>query len=513
MSVKKFINRILPSAAFVLLAAATTVAQPRLDYDVSLSATASSGDFAPSLLSALNQGKNPMKNSVLLEASVIRPLDLGRRFSWSAGVDVVTGYNSDARYRHYDGDSWTTQSWRPGAFRIQQLFGELKYRSVYLYAGMKNEFSKIVDSELSSGDLIYSGNARAIPGVGAGFLDFQNIPFTRGWVQIEGRIMYGRMCDNDFVERQFNHYNEHIALSTYYVYRRCYFRTNPSQPLSVTVGMQTAGFFGGRTYWYGGGKLLREQNRGFRFKDVCKMFFPITGNGDEFIEGSSLGSWDFKARYTINADNEVSAYFEWPWEDGSGIGRRNGWDGLWGIEYRRSGRHIVNKAVAEYIDFCNQSGPLHYATGDHPGTTIPSDVNGGDNYYNNNTYNSYVNYGMSIGSPFLVAPLYNLDGYPAYIFNRLRGFHAAVSGAIGGKIDYIAKISYQKGYASGRLPFAHARENFSFMAGADYNASSLLRGLAFGCRIGLDSGKLRGDSFGATLAVRYSGSLLKPDKK
>ena len=51
------------------------------------------------------------------------------------------------------------------------------------------------------------------------------------------------------------------------------------------------------------------------------------------------------------------------------------------------------------------------------------------------------------------------------------------------------------------------------MAGADYDASSLVRGLGFGCKVGLDAGRLRGDSFGATIAVRYSGSLTKPSKK
>ena len=82
MFAKYLINRILPVAAAAVASIAPLAAQPRLDYDVSLSATASSGDFAPSLLSALNQGKNPMKNSVLLDASLIKPLDLGRRFSW-----------------------------------------------------------------------------------------------------------------------------------------------------------------------------------------------------------------------------------------------------------------------------------------------------------------------------------------------------------------------------------------------------------------------------------------------
>ena len=35
-----------------------------------------------------------------------------------------------------------------------------------------------------------------IPGVEAGFLGFQNIPFTNGWVQIGGAISYGRFTDD-----------------------------------------------------------------------------------------------------------------------------------------------------------------------------------------------------------------------------------------------------------------------------------------------------------------------------
>ena len=96
---------------------------------------------------------------------------------------------------------------------------------------------------------------------------------------------------------------------------------------------------------------------------------------------------------------------ESPWEDGSGIGKLNGFDGLYGIEYSSGNKSIINGAVVEYLDFTNQSGPIHWAPNDFPGTTIKVQATGADDYYNNYAYNGYQYYGMSIGSPFIKSPL------------------------------------------------------------------------------------------------------------
>ena len=167
-----------------------------------------------------------------------------------------------------------------------------------MLAGMKEHKSGIVDNELSSGDLTRSNNARPIPGVSVGFLDFQNIPFTNGWVQIDGELMYGRFTDSSFRKNTFNYYSGLIGTSNWYTYKRCYFRTKPTMPLSVTIGNA-----GGRKNCRAG-KILspwrsirKVLSRISVQKTSSICFSPIEGSGEDYYKGSSLGSWDVKALY------------------------------------------------------------------------------------------------------------------------------------------------------------------------------------------------------------------------
>lgn len=501
----------LSAMAAVILSSQMT-ADARNDsitYRAAVYTNASSGAAAPYMIGSWNAGRNAVKNSLLLDLSAEKTLDRSRRFSWGAGAEVITGYSHDMRYARYDkdADDWTVSNMRPSAIRLQTLYAEIKYRCLYALGGMKETESKIVDPRLSSGDLVLSNNARPIPGVTVGFIDFQDIPFTKGWLQIDGKINYSRLTDNGFRRKQFNYYNDLIATDLNYTYKYCYFRTKPSERLSVTFGMQTAAFFGGNSDRYLHGKLTNSEHRGFKIKDALKMLIPLRGNGNGFYEGSTLGSWSLKARYRLRDNSQIAFYFEWPWEDGSGIGRMNGWDGLWGLQYTTERRQAVSGAVAEYIDFRNMSGPLHWAPGDNPGTTITTEATGGDNYYNNDSFGPYTNYGMAIATPFIVSPFYNSDGYPEFIYNRIRGYHIAVLGWLTDDISYKAMISGQKGYAMGRTPLPQARKNFSAMAQVGWDARRLLPGLDVKAELAIDRGRLRGNNFGGALTISYTGSL------
>ncbi len=502
-------------ALILALYAGSASAVEKIEYTAYVHAQCSSKPYAPYMTGSWNSGRTVAANGLWQGACAVRALDTDRRFSWSYGAEYIAGYSNAYSYEHFDatGGTWGTGSVRPSALRLIQLFGQVKYRSVYLLAGMKERNGRIVDASLSSGDLIRSNNARPIPGVAAGFLDFVDIPLTNGWVQIDGEIMYGRFMDDSFEEAQFNHYNGILATDLFYTYKRCYFRTKPEQPLSITVGMQTAGQFGGSTRWYTRGKVTREEVRGFHMRDIWDMFFPKEGSGEGYYKGSSLGSWDFKARYSFADGSCLSAYFEWPWEDGSGIGRRNGWDGLWGLQYDFTSKGIVESIVLEYLDFTNQSGPVHYTPSDSPGTTINSEANGGDNYFNNDFYGSYTNYGMSVGTPFLLAPIYNADGYPAYLHNRARGFHAAARGSIGQDWKWRAMVSYQTAGGEGRFPGARKLHGTSVMAEARWTPLSSAPGLEIKARIAYDHGSLRHNNFGTAVTLSYSGLLSIGTKK
>lgn len=495
----------LPLAACCCPAAS---AGETVEYQAEAIFNAGSGSFAPYYIASNRHGLLTQSSDALLRLEAARGLDLSRRFSYAYGAEVLTGYADKVDYQRYNpaSSSFYSHAEGPSAISLRQLYGEVKYRGVFLTVGMKQHESALLNFSLSSGDIVESGNARPVPEVRVGFVDFQDIPFTDGWVQIQGEIAYGKFADNDWLKDHYNYYDWHINLGSLYHYKRCYFRTNPKQPVSVTVGMQTAGQFGGTSHVYVNGVETKQYKGRTSFKDFINMFIPRQQSGSRFYDGNSLGSWDVMARYRFNNGAQLKAYLQKPWEDGSGIGWMNGFDGLWGVEYvAAESDAIVNGAVVEYIDFTNQSGPIHWSPGDSPGTTITSNATGADAYYNNFQYNSYMNYGMSLGTPFLPSPIYNKDGYPAFVDSRVRGFHAGVTGRIG-NVDYRLLGGYRKGWGDGKAPTATTRHDTSMMVEGAYTLPSL-PAMRVKAQVGFDSGNMFGDNFGACVTIAYRGSL------
>lgn len=497
-------------AALVLMLGLAAAARDtvRVDYRAEIVANTSTGDFAPYMIGSWNSGRVIGANGIWQDGFVTKGIDYRRRFDWGAGVEYMLGYGQGADYSRYDGSSWGLKYVRQGSARIIQLWGELKYRSVFLQVGAKERGSRIVDDKLSLGDLTRSTNARPIPGVSAGFIDFQHIPFTNGWVQISGELMYGKFFDSKTVSGIMNRYNGVMPQDLYYHYKYCYLRSNPNQPFCVTAGVQEACMFGGYTEFYYKGTLTTTDYRPFRIQYLWNAFFSEHGNGEGNAIGNSLGSWDFKARYRFKDNTELSAYFEWFWEDGSGIAKRNGWDGLWGLQLRLQKTAPVDNIVLEYLDFTNQAGPAHHMPSDWPASDLNVAVGGADDYYNNDRYGPYAYYGMSIGTPFVKAPIYNTDGTYQFLRCRTRGFHAAFGGTMLPNLSYRVKFSTQKAWRDGRTPSAHALEDYSAGVHVDwYPAPVKLHGLSFGADVAFDLGKLRGNNFGAMLALRYDGFL------
>ena len=488
-------------------------AEVPINYKATLIGTLGNGDFAPYYISSLNHGVITQSDNALLRASILKPLSTDTRFSYGFGGDFITGYGSSVDYMRYNPSTkeWYSHSERPAYVWIQQLYGEIKYRGVFITCGVKEHESKMLNNSLSSGDLIESGNSRPIPEVRAGFIDYQNVPFTKKWLQIAGEISYGKFTDNDWWKNHYNYFNSHIAQYTCYSYKRFSFRSNPEKPFAASLGAQAVAIFGGHTDYYRNGELYKTEYRTNGIKDMFDMLIPQKSEKEGYVAGNHLGTWDLMARYRFKNNDEIKAYVEWPWEDGSGIGKLNGFDGLWGIEYQRAEKGWLNGAVIEYLDFTNQSGPLHWATGDNPGTTLNDEATGGDEYYNNAFYNPYAHYGMSIGTPFLPAPIYNLDGYPQYIDNLVRGFHVGVMGNINKNLEYRVLGGYRKAWGDGRIPRAEAVENTSVMAEINYYPPKI-KGLSVKAQVAIDQGSIYGNNFGSCLTVSYNG-LINIDKK
>ncbi len=480
-----------------------------LKIDTEIVAGQSSGTFAPYYVASNNHGRITQAGTRLIDVGAHAEDTIkGSKFKYAWGIEGILSQTNKTDYARYvaDRQEWVNNPQRPPLVWLQQLYGRLDYRSLFLQAGIVNSHSALLNDNLSSGDLIESANARPIPQVRAGFNDFQPIPFTNGWVEIQGEISYGKMSDNGWIKSHANLYNNHTCLGTLYTYKRCYFRSKSSMPFDVTIGMQIAGFFGGTTTAYNKGEIRYVQKNPAGIKEFFKMFFPTEGDESYYL-GSILGSWDIHLRYRLPWGATVKGYLQKPWETGSGIGFLNGMDGLWGLEYDFGRKGWVEGIVAEYLDFTNQSGPIHFDPSDIPGCTIPVHTDGGDDYYNNYQYNSYANYGMSIGSPFLRSPLYNQDGFMEFTDNAVRGFHIGITGSMNNHVSYRVLGGYRKSWGCVRTPRAESLHDTSWLLDVTYRPLTHGDHLSFKGTVAMDHGTLYGNSFGCFVSMVYNIDL------
>ena len=488
----------------------------RTFYTVGVMMNASNSELAPYYISSNRYGDITQQYSALLEVSLLHSSDFNRRFAWAAGIDVLGGCTSSAGYERYNLNSaqFEVQKQHPARVWLDRAFVTAKYRSIFAVAGQESKSSPIVNDFLSSGDLVWSNNARPPVGLRAGFISYQNIPFTRGWLQLKGEFGYFRELDDKWLENHYNYYNHFITTGRWLHYKSLHFRTKPSQPLVFTIGAQSACQFGGTAKYYKDGQLDHTVKMDADPKAFFRTFIAGSGGnsaGDSFVEGNHLGTWDIALEYRRDDLGQLRAYTQWLWEDGSGIGKMNGFDGLWGLEWHnlKYACPLIESVVIEYIDFTNQSGPIHWTPNDHEGTPITSHSSGADDYYNNYIYNGYQNRGMSIGSPFVKSPLYNLDGYMRYRDNVLRGFHMAVAGQLGGSWSYRLKGSYRKAWGTPIIPRVGSADDFSMMAEVWFRPE---RGCfhgpwAFNAALAMDHGTLYGNNWGGLLGVTYTGNL------
>ena len=367
-------------------------AQHSIDIEAGITANYSDGELAPYYTMSNRYGTLTQGRSALMNVKLEHSLDSTQRFSYGYGAELWGGWASSADYARYDASSqtWSQNGQHPSRVWLQQLYGAVKYRGLSYTIGVQEHRNAMIDAALGSGDLILSGNARPMPGIRIGFVDFQDMPFTKGWVQVSGEIGIYKDAQDQWLKNHYGYYNSIITTGSYTNYKRWYFRTNPSQPVSVTVGLQSACQFFGERSWYYRGALVGKDRMKPTLKSFLTAIIPSKGNesssleGDaNFCEGNHLGSWDLAVRYQIDAQSTLRGYWQSPMEDGSGIGKLNGWDGLYGLEYRSARRGLLTGAAVEYIDFTNQSGPIHWAPGDFPGTHITDQATGADDYYNN----------------------------------------------------------------------------------------------------------------------------------
>ena len=270
----------------------------------------------------------------------------------------------------------------------------------------------------------------------------------------------------------------------------------PKGKWQLELGMTLDTQFGG--YKIGGSEL---GDLGNGWKDYVRVFFPGHGREDGPVgehlafQGNFLGSEYIKMTYRPKEDFSISAYLDNHFDDFSAMAKLNGWDGLWGVEYKSNHRQAINGIVIEYLQTTNMSGPLHGLQNSVVGKT-----GGADNYYNNGYYPGWAHWGMAIANPLIASPIYNKDGDMSFKYNRVKALHLGWSGDISSEWRYVAKLSHNRTWGTPHRPIPDILENFSTFA-SFYYIPRKWKGWCFNASLALDMGEIYGDNFGFQLKV------------
>ena len=475
------------------LAATATVHAEMPDsihYSVEANTSFSSGENTPFWLANNRFGLSSIKkNNGYLRAGIFRDAHKnGKRFAWGAGVDLAVAYNFTS------------------TFIVQQLYGELRYRCLSLTVGSKEFSSGFNNPRLSSGNMLFSTNARPIPQARIEIPEYTVVPLTKGWLAVKGFFSYGMFTDDKW-QKSFaapgSKRTEHVLFHSKGGFLRI---GDPDRfPVQLEGGLQMAAQFGGESIR---GDAVIKMPHGI--KDWLKVIILSSGGADTPIGeqtnvyGNHVGDWNFALSWNSkDSPWKVKLYYDHFFEDHSMMFMEYTWhDMLLGVEASFPKNPVVSTFVYEYLYTKDQAGAVYW---DHT-PEIPEQVSGRDQYYNHSIYTGWQHWGMGIGNPLLISPVYNRNHLIDFQHNRIKGHHFGFEGDPLPWLSYRVLMSYTRSWGTYDDPTSRVLKNFNTLFETTFTPEKL-KGWSGTLSIGSDGGSLLGPSFGAMLSIKKTGWL------
>lgn len=463
------------------------VAADTIRYLLEAEALSSSGQYAPFWLQSRRDGAiSAAPHSGNLTIGLIKPANYATRW-WDYSFEIaLTGQLH----------SQIPESVDPGMQNIATAFINRLYVDVRLLffdvcAGIRPIRCELPDSELSSGHLAFSGNARGMPGISLGVEQWTPFPGLYGYLDFMGSIGHYWQNDDVYIVRGMIHY-KYGGL-----------RVGGKLPVHLSYVLNHIAQWGGYSPDYGDlGNDLHA------FINAFKAGAGGTMNNDLYnAQGNHIGIQTLNLDATIPLPEtkalDVSLYWQTIFEDKSAnfIGfSTNLPDGLWGINIRQNAWPFIQSVCLEYLGTTDQTGPYH----DRDGLVFA----GNDNYYRNSIYHNGWNYHYrTIGTPLITSPLYNDDGAINTNNSRVKSWHVGVRGNIYGfRYKLLGTYSRNYGrYGVGDI-YQMKSKNTALLLEVNRHVEQAW-GMDFGIRLGADIGSQFGNTFGASITIRKMGII------
>lgn len=486
----------------------------KLNLSLNLYGNAGGGDNAPFWLTSNRQGLSPVNASgIMLDLGMDGGMRLPSHFYFNYGIDVAVAAN-------YQSD-----------FYLQQIYVDAGYKWFDLSLGAKERWGELVNPQLSSGSLTWSGNSRPIPQIRLEVPEFTRLGILGRWFSLKGHIAYGWYQDNDWRAKHAARYSNPPQYTDRILHhsKSLFLKVGDTErfPLEFTFGLEMYAQFGGVRHnmrTSASDPVVETFEYPHNLKTYLQVFLPVNKPGMQTKDnGNTMGSWHLAFDLTFDKW-KYRLYYEHFYEDHSSMlgieskadvsgdkglvfygFRRNWFDGLFGLEINAPEGIPFNNIVFEFLNTKGQCGPVYR----YQNPVILEGVDGRDDMYNHEFYKSYSNYGYSNGSPVLYSPIYNKDGDLSFKSNRVIMFHIGIDGDISPHLEYRLLATHTTHWGCYSIPFENTASTTSMLIECFYRF-----GNQTGWRVGLSaaadfgSSSLPGVNKGLMLSVSKTWRML-----
>ncbi|WP_018617654.1 capsule assembly Wzi family protein [Spirosoma luteum] len=455
-----------------------------------------SSSQTPFWLRANQYGIIPLKNPALrLNAKVYSDYkvadSIGHKaiVDWGYGLNVVTNIGA------------TNQ------VVIPEMYVKGRLGAFEIYAGRRRELIGLVDTLLTSGSYIWSGNSLPFPKIQVSLPAFTSVPFTSGIVSIMGTFSHG----------WFENANRLVKGS--YLHQSSFYGRlgKPSWRVKLYGGANHQVMWAGHSDYLDPTVAANGQlPSGIKYFPAVVLGTQNPFPGDQTIQtisrfeenriGNHLGSIDLAVEVNSTHWN-LFAYRQFVYDDGSLFYGTNLDDGLNGLRIRNNhqpGRpaFFLRQITVEYLFTGSQGGDVFILE--------DPQRRGRDDYFNNAQYlDGWTYFGRTVGTPFLtpqqeVNP--SLPPHYGIANNRVSAFHVGLSALVCNKVDIMSRLSLSRNAGTYAVPYLRVPSQFSGLITASLPIS-LLGGTVLTGSLAVDSGGLLPNSVGGYISLRKTGVL------
>lgn len=419
----------------------------KTDFTVSFNSYASSGKNLPFWFTANQNGAFTSENGYyqLLRVGFVHP---GR---YDSGLDADSIKNWSFAY----GTTMIAGIGNKSDFQFNQYWFGVRYKWFNVKIGARNDSVRFAGLSHTNGNMMWSGNARPLPGITFSTNGFIPLFPQNKWLTVKALYEENFLIDRRDMTSAMLHHK--------YFYGKARLKT-----WTFTLGMDHWVYWGGTSGTLG-------KTTGIEY--YPRYVFGLKGGKNSSVSdktnaaGNAIGMYALEVEKNFNGHG-LTFYWNHPFEDRSGIELDNMPDGIWGLHYRNKNRDaFVSDIVYEFMATLDQSGTYHLIPSGVPGVFTGRGL---DNYFalgaGGGGFNSsgHVFYNKMMGTPLFI-PVIGEDGISKGFDNtRIEMHHLGLGGTFLDRLTWKSLFTWSRSHGIYGNSYPEPLDQFSCLAECRY---------------------------------------------